>query len=258
MSVLVARPVKPSIRLAGQRPGLAAEVAHLAHPDADLLGHLTAYGVLEGLPRLAEAGQGRPAARRPGPVAAEQDRLVVALAVGDRHDHRRVGARELRAAALRAPQLVARRRGWPASRRSAGRTGWRGATRRGRRRASAAAPGRAPGRPARSARRAAAPSRRASPGASSGDTITARWTAPPRSPSSTSVPSGASAGVDPLDGAVDRSQPVARRRPAPASSGRPSARRATPRRCAAGPSGCARGAERATCGRRRSGLTASG
>ena len=46
-----------------QRPGLAAEVGHLAHPDADLLVDLAAYGVLERLPRLAEAGERGPAAR---------------------------------------------------------------------------------------------------------------------------------------------------------------------------------------------------
>ena len=61
-----------------QRPGLVAEVLDLAHHDAGLLEHLAAYGVLEGLPRLAEARQRRVAALRPDRLPAEQAALVLA------------------------------------------------------------------------------------------------------------------------------------------------------------------------------------
>ena len=56
-----------------QRPGLVAEVGHLADDDAGLLGDLAADGVLERLPRLQEARPGSssgPRARRPDDRAA--------------------------------------------------------------------------------------------------------------------------------------------------------------------------------------------
>ena len=61
-----------------QRPRLVAEVLDVADHDAGLLEHLAAYGVLERLPRLAEAGQRRVAALRPDRLAAEQAALVLA------------------------------------------------------------------------------------------------------------------------------------------------------------------------------------
>ena len=67
----------------------------LVDPDAALLLDLAGDGVLQALARLDEAGQGRVHAGRPGRLAAHQ----AALAVVDQHDHRRVGAREVRRAA---------------------------------------------------------------------------------------------------------------------------------------------------------------
>ena len=64
--------MKPEHQAGGQRPRLVAEVGHLADRDAGLLGDLAAYGVLEGLARLAEAGQRREAARAASVLAAEQ------------------------------------------------------------------------------------------------------------------------------------------------------------------------------------------
>ena len=43
---------------AGERPGLAGEVADVAHPHTDLLRHLARQALLERLARLGEAGQG--------------------------------------------------------------------------------------------------------------------------------------------------------------------------------------------------------
>ena len=54
--------------------------------------HLARHRLLEALARLDEAGQRRMHARRPDALAAQE----TALAVMDQHDHRRIGAREMR------------------------------------------------------------------------------------------------------------------------------------------------------------------
>ena len=74
ISVDSARAEEAEHQAGRQRPGLVAEVGHVADEHPDLLGDLAAYGVLEGLPRLEEAGQGRVAPRRPGGLPAEQQR----------------------------------------------------------------------------------------------------------------------------------------------------------------------------------------
>ncbi len=108
MSVVSARPTNPSIRLAGSGHGWLPKYSTSPTTDAGLLGDLAAYGVLERLPRLAEAGQRREAALRPDRLAAEQAALLVGARspCGDDHDHGRVGARELRLPAVGAGQLV--------------------------------------------------------------------------------------------------------------------------------------------------------
>ena len=88
-----------------QRPRLVAEVGHLPDGEADLLADLASYGVLEGLARLAEAGERGPPVRGPARLPPQQD----LLAVDDGHDHGGVAARELRPVAAGAPQLVAGR-----------------------------------------------------------------------------------------------------------------------------------------------------
>jgi len=77
-----------------------------AHLDTGLLRDLADHRLLEALPRVDEAGQRGVATLRPVRVSAEEAAVVRRLAVDDDHDHRRVGARELGAAAHRAPQLV--------------------------------------------------------------------------------------------------------------------------------------------------------
>ena len=240
---LTARAGEPEHQARRQRPRLVAEVGHLADQHADLLLDLAAHGVLEGLARLAEAGERRPATRRPGGVAAEQDRLVVPLpwviamitAGSVRGNCGRSHAR--------APQLVAGGAGLEACRRSAGRTGSRSATRPARSRGTAAAPrSRARHRRQRGKQRAQRHPLVALAGrlARRDDDGEVRH-AVARRPSSTRVPSGASAGRDPLHRAVDGAQPGAGHDEHPRRPGRPTARRATRRRCAAVPAGCARG-----------------
>ncbi len=91
-----------------QRPGLAAEVGHLADPHARLLLDLATHGVLHRLAGLHEARERGVAPLRPQRAASEQGPLVGAagLAVGDDHDHCRVGPRELVATAAVAVQHV--------------------------------------------------------------------------------------------------------------------------------------------------------
>ena len=68
--------MNPSIRLAGSGQGWLPKYSTSPTTDAGLLGDLAAYGVLERLPRLAEAGQRRVAALRPDRLAAEQAALL--------------------------------------------------------------------------------------------------------------------------------------------------------------------------------------
>src|SRR5215212_3012866 len=100
-----------------QRPRLVAEVGHLSDCDAGLLHHLSPDGVLKGLARLQEAGQGRVPPSGPGVLPAEQQGFLLStrLAVRDRHDHGRVDARKLAAVALAALELVARQPGLQAA-----------------------------------------------------------------------------------------------------------------------------------------------
>ena len=188
MSVVARDPAEADHQARRQRPRLVAEVGHVAHGDADLLQHLAAYGVLERLPRLDEAGQGRVAALGPDGLVAQQQALVGARRASPwviGHDHRRVGARELPATAAGALELVAgvpglQRRaaardsaGSPSATRPGRRRGRARARRRGRRPAPAAAPAAAPTPPARRGRRRGRPAprsgsprraRRAAPG----------------------------------------------------------------------------------------------
>ena len=80
-----------------ERPGLAGDVAHVGHPDADLLAHLAGHRPLERLARLDEAGQRGEPPLAPGLAAAEQAPVT---AVVDEHDHGRVGAGKVLAAVV--------------------------------------------------------------------------------------------------------------------------------------------------------------
>src|SRR5262245_508289 len=73
-----------------KRPGLAGVILHLAHPDVRLLENLTAYGVLDVLARLDEAGQRREHLVAVAMLVCQQ----AVLAVRDQHDDHRIGARE--------------------------------------------------------------------------------------------------------------------------------------------------------------------
>ena len=81
-----------------ERPRLAAHVADVGDPQADLLGHLARDRRLGRLPRLDEAGEDREPAGRPDGLTAEDDPVA---AVVHEHDHGRVGAREHLDAGLR-------------------------------------------------------------------------------------------------------------------------------------------------------------
>jgi hypothetical protein len=72
-----------------ERPRLGLQVADVANGDAGLLQHLARDRVLQPLARLDEPGQRAVTARRPRRLAAHQ----AAVAVGDEHDHHRIGAR---------------------------------------------------------------------------------------------------------------------------------------------------------------------
>ncbi len=108
MVVSTARAGEADHQAGRQRPRLAAEVGHLPHLDAGLLLDLATDGVLHRLAGLHEAGERGVAALRPQRAASEQGPLVGAagLAVGDDHDHGGVGPRELVAAAVVAVQHV--------------------------------------------------------------------------------------------------------------------------------------------------------
>ena len=234
--------MKPIIRLRRQRPGLAAEVGHVAHRDAGLLEHLAADGVLDRLARLDEAGQGRVPPLRPHGWRPSSSALVglTRLAVGDDHDDGGVGARELLAAAARCSRST-----WPACstrarRRTAGSAGSPSPLREAdgvkHQRAGGRAVGdqrgeqpaqrhplvplRPPRRPGRRSRRSGAPRRARRAGRA--------------------VPSGAPATGHPGDPSVDGRTRVPATR-APGCSGRPTLVQPVPRRCDAPPPGCARG-----------------
>ena len=72
-------------------PGLGADIADGAEPDADLLEDLAVDRLLQGFACLGEAGEDRHPALGPGGLPAQQQPVV---GVGDRDDHRRVDPRE--------------------------------------------------------------------------------------------------------------------------------------------------------------------
>jgi len=74
----------------GERPGLAAQVAHGLDGDADFLADLPHDAGLEGLAALDEAGEHGVAVRRPDRLAGQQDLVP---AVVHEADHGRVGTR---------------------------------------------------------------------------------------------------------------------------------------------------------------------
>ena len=86
-----------------ERPGLRAEIGHLAAEDAGFLAGFTPHRVLDRLARLEEAGEARPHGRPETRAAAEQ----AVLALGRQHDHHRIGAREMLGVALRTIALPA-------------------------------------------------------------------------------------------------------------------------------------------------------
>src|SRR5699024_7190126 len=82
-----------------ERPGLAAEVVHRADGHPGLLQHLPAHRSLQMLTWLDETGWYRVPALGPRSGMPEQQPVI---AVDDRHDHRRVGAREVLGTTMRA------------------------------------------------------------------------------------------------------------------------------------------------------------
>ncbi|CFW49278.1 Uncharacterised protein [Bordetella pertussis] len=69
----------------GERPGLAAEIAQVAHAQADFLLHLAVHRVLDAFADFDEAGQRRIAGRGVARMASQQD----VLAALDQHHHGR-------------------------------------------------------------------------------------------------------------------------------------------------------------------------
>src|SRR5690349_2323585 len=74
-----------------ERPGLRRMVMHRADFDRGFLAYLARDRVFETFPRFDKTGQCRIHTRQKVLVAPEQR----AVAVGDQHDHRRVGARKM-------------------------------------------------------------------------------------------------------------------------------------------------------------------
>ena len=179
-----------------ERPGLVAEVLHLADPDPDLLGDLTAYGVLERLARLAEARERRVAALGPRGLAAEQAALVVASRA------RPTATSMITAGSVRGncalPHCV-HTSSWPDLRASS-RPPQRGQKRVAKCHSASPIAWKSSGasesvRPASCGKAARSPNHSDfASDATAGSTITAKQVAPSRSPSSTRIPSGASLG----------------------------------------------------------------
>ena len=203
-----------------QRPRLVAEVGHLADHDAGLLGDLAAYGVLERLARLEEAGQRGVAARRPAVLPSEQQRLVVdpgspwviaMITAGSvRGNWRRWHSTHASSCpasrgSSRPPQRGQCR---VANSHSASPIAWN---------TSGACSTASPARCGSSPR---SPTQLVAVGARPGRATSANHTRPSRSPSSTRMPSpGASAGDTQCSALVDRARPGCRRRRAPATAG---------------------------------------
>src|SRR5262245_40050473 len=82
----------------GKGPGLRGEIAHASANDAGLFARLPPHGIFDRLPGLDEPGEARPHAGLETIRAAEH----AALARDRKHDHDRVGAREMLRAAGRA------------------------------------------------------------------------------------------------------------------------------------------------------------
>ncbi len=102
------RPDDPQHQAGRQRPGLVAEVARPRPPPRRSPRRPHGVRRPRASRRAREARERGVAPGRPGVLAAEQQGLVVGprLAAGDRHDHGRVGARELAAVAVDALELV--------------------------------------------------------------------------------------------------------------------------------------------------------
>ena len=78
-------------QLRGERPGLARDVGHVAHPNAAFLEHLALDRFLDRLPRFDEACQGGKAPFGPAETAPQHQPAVMLY----QHDRHRVGAREM-------------------------------------------------------------------------------------------------------------------------------------------------------------------
>ena len=121
----------PIISDRGEWPGLAGEVAHVAHLDPGFLASSRATAASIDLARLDEAGQRRIAPRRILRLAAEQQPAVM---LGE-HDHDRIDARIMfgaaRAAGARPAAAIGRGRlRRRPSRSGGGGASWRGSARR--------------------------------------------------------------------------------------------------------------------------------
>ena len=99
--------MKPSIRLEGNGQGWLATYSTSPTVTPASSNTSRAHGLLDRLPRLDEAGEGREAALGPVHLAAQQRAVLV---VRDQHDHGGVGARVvLGAAGLAAADVAGRR-----------------------------------------------------------------------------------------------------------------------------------------------------
>ena len=178
------RPPRGVRRPRGSRPARRSRPASSSGPPAT--------------PAAARAGSARP--RRPA-----RPWVTTMITAGSVRGNCCLAARRCRRARGRPPRTSS-------ARRSAGRTGWRRATRPARSRGRPAAPGRLPVGQVREHGRAGSPTRRARPRRlASGSTITANQVRPSRSPSSTRSPVRR----------VGRARPTSHRRRRPGGSGVP-------------------------------------
>ena len=212
--------MKPIIRLAGERPGLAAE------PESPRRRRRR----FPPAPRGGRRSRGSPPVRRnrrawssappatPGRGPEGTFLGAAGFAVGDDHDHRRVRSRELVAAAAGAVQHVAGLPGLQTHHRTAGNAGSTRATRPARSRAAPA--GRRPcSRHQGLHHRAQHHPLITVAGRVLGSTITAKCSTPSRSPSSTRGRPAPPA-VTPTRAVRRPAAPEHRRSPAPGSPGR--------------------------------------
>ncbi|VUX47702.1 hypothetical protein DF3PA_70023 [Candidatus Defluviicoccus seviourii] len=79
----------------GEGPRLRGEIGEPRDLKADLLAHLPHHRFLNALTRLDETGKRRMQAGWPCRLACQDAARVAAFAVGDEHDHHRIGAREV-------------------------------------------------------------------------------------------------------------------------------------------------------------------